>query len=251
MVDSFQAGTWRERAFCWGLSALTVLAVGRVVWDWFDRRQLLRQEYVKDPGPFGNYVIVHTNSSLLTHLCLAAVVGIGVLQIALVWAWQSRLARRWWRPPVIELFVFVAFGLVAAQTAGHYAFGCWGSSYSGNHCNVAAPDVLHNGWLAVWAVTGMVVGLLWTLSAGSKASDAANDSQWTARSYRIRNLNEHPQGAVLQPAIRGSLVPRWVAIYKRSERPWVDDPGFNFCRAVESSPLPRQSSRRGFRTSGT
>lgn len=170
MADSPKALTWRARAFRWGLSILTILAVGRVVWDWFDERQRLRQDALHYPGAFGNYIIVHTNSSLRTHLCLALVVAFGLLQIVVVWAWQDRLARRRWVPPVFELLLCVAFGIAAAQTAGHYAVNCAGGIYS-DYCSVSNPYVLHNGWLAVWAAIGLVIGLTWTLTARPPSSD--------------------------------------------------------------------------------
>jgi len=177
MAESRWKANWQQRAFRWSLTALTTLVVVRVVWDWFDERQRLRQAYGRDPVPFGNYIIVHTNSSLRTHLCLALVVGFGLLQIVAVWVWQDRLAHRlahrWWVPPIFELVLCVAFGVAAVQTAGHYAVNCAGGAYSG-FCSVSTPYVLHNGWLAVWAAIGLVIGLAWTLT--TRPSSSGNTS---------------------------------------------------------------------------
>jgi hypothetical protein len=88
--------TGLTRDFRWALSALTVLVVARILQDWFHERQHLRELALsRHTSSFTSYVIIHTNSSLRTHLCLAAVIVLGALQIALIWIWQSRLARRW------------------------------------------------------------------------------------------------------------------------------------------------------------
>jgi len=178
--------------FRWSLTSLTVLAVARVLVDWFEQRQRLRRDALRNPGAFGNYIIVHTNSSLRTHLCLAAVIAIGLLQLALAWTRQSRLARRWWTPPAVELVIFVVFGIVAAQTAGHYAVRCAGSNYSGS-CVVSDPYVLHNGWLGVWAVIGIAIGLLWTLAARSTPTKEIDGSQVAAEVSSSRGLSGVPE----------------------------------------------------------
>jgi hypothetical protein len=163
------------RAFRWALSVLTVLVVARILQDWFHERQHLRQLALnRQTGALTSYAIAHTNSSLLTHLCLVAVIALGILQIALIWIWQSRLARRWWVPPLIEVVLCSAFAVVAAQVLRHYASFCTGGTYSGYHCVVTGPNVLSGGWIEIWAVVGLGIGFLWTFTESTsrhKGSD--------------------------------------------------------------------------------
>jgi hypothetical protein len=150
------------KAFRWGLTVITVAVVTGVVLDWLHLRQQLhtyaferRQEF---NGGYSNYVIVHTNSSLQTHLFLAALVALGIIQIAIVWTLQARLAARLWVPPVVELVLCVSFGFAALYAAGHYlVVQIAGESYVIVHS-------LHYTWLALWAGAGLLIGFLWTLS---------------------------------------------------------------------------------------
>jgi hypothetical protein len=152
---------WPARVFRWAVTGLTVAIVTLIFLDWLDLRQQLHRYAGQDTfGSYSHYVIVHTNSSLQTHLFLAGAVALGVVQIAIVWAWQARLAAHWWVPPVVEVVLCVSLGFAASYAAGHYAVDCIGG---GSTCGVLVHS-LHHAWLAVWAVAGLLIGLLWTFS---------------------------------------------------------------------------------------
>lgn len=155
---------------------MTLLVSARILQDWFHAREALRQQAAKSPVPsFVSYVIVHTNSSLFTHLCLVAIIALGALQILLVWRWR-RLARRWWLPPMVELVLCVLFSIAAAQVLGHYVEGCTGSSVPGmDHCVVQLPLIFHDGWVALFAIAGIAIGLLWTWTARMSLETTASD----------------------------------------------------------------------------
>jgi hypothetical protein len=161
--------------FRWSVSVVTVLVVARVLQDWFHVREQWRGIVAKGPNfmrPFDSYVIVHTNSSLRTHLCLAAVIALGALQISLVW--RLRPPRRWWVPPAIELMLSVLFSIAAAQVLGHYLEGCEGGAPD-FHCVVQLPLIFHDGWAALFAVVGMGIGLLWSWTARISSDTAEPD----------------------------------------------------------------------------
>jgi hypothetical protein len=172
-----------QSVFRWTVSVVTVLVVARVLQDWFHVRELLRQQAAKAALPsFVSYVIVHTNSSLRTHICRVAVVALGAPQIFLVW--RLRQPRRWWQPPAIELAIelilSVLFSIAAAQVLGHYLSGCEGGDSNGDsnyRCVVQLPLILHDGWVALFAVVGIGIGLLWFWTARISSETTAHDSR--------------------------------------------------------------------------
>jgi hypothetical protein len=123
---------------------------------------------------FDSYVIVHTNSSLRTHLCLAAVVVLGALQVLLVW--RLRRTRRWWVPLAIELILSVVFSIAAAQVLGHYLEACEGGPPN-THCVVQLPLIFHDGWVELFAVVGIGIGLLWSWTARISSDTTDPDSR--------------------------------------------------------------------------
>lgn len=166
VAEARQGRTWPASWFRWALSVVTVIVVARILEDWFGRRQYLRQRalsgHTRFSRSFTSYVIIHTNSSLLTHICLAAVIALGALQIALVWVWHGRLARRWWLPPLIEVALCAAFAVVAAQALEHYWASCSGGSDSPYHCTVGLPNIVRKGWIEIWIAAGLGIGFLWS-----------------------------------------------------------------------------------------
>jgi hypothetical protein len=177
MVDLQLATTWQMRVFRWGLTLLTVAVVSVIVHDWWDLRLQLHRYARQDTlGSYSNFVIVHTNSSLQTHLFLAAVVALGVLQIAIVWAWQARLAVHWWIPLVAEVLLCTSLGFAAAFAARHYAVDCTGGEGT---CGVVV-HTLHYAWLAVWAGAGVLIGVLWTLCQRTARATEIPDQHSTA-----------------------------------------------------------------------
>lgn len=160
--------------FRWGFSVVTIVVVARILLDWFHVRQHWRSVVAVEPNSFlrsfDSYVIANTNSSLRTHLSLGAVVLLGILQILLVWV--SHLERRrWWLPIIVEVGICTCFAVAADQVLGGYPLGCHSGGPSTFTCIVLRPYILGDGWLAVAALIGVLIGLLWSW-AGRPSSDA-------------------------------------------------------------------------------
>jgi hypothetical protein len=128
------------------------------------------------------YVILHTNSSLRTHLSLVAVVALGALQILLVW--RLRQPRRWWVPPSIELALSVPFSIVVAQSLGRYLEACEGE-VPNTRCVVQLPLIFHDGWVAMFAVVGIGIGLFWTWTARIPSDTTGNAAQFQSAVHHV------------------------------------------------------------------
>jgi hypothetical protein len=102
---------------------------------------------------------------------IVGLVGLCVIQVAMLW-W-ARIDLSWWEPLLIEVGLCMAFGVVAHQVGGTHMTSCYSEPPGPQTCTTIQPGIIHGSWLGLFAVVGLVLGVVWSVSSRPSRRETA------------------------------------------------------------------------------
>lgn len=94
---------------------------------------------------------------------IVGLVGLCAAQVVMLW-WD-RINLSWWEPLLIEAGLCIAFAIIAHQVGGTHMTSCYSTPPGPQTCTTIEPGIIHGSWLGLFAIVGVVLGVIWSLSS--------------------------------------------------------------------------------------